>query len=147
MCCPAGDAVKASPVCPSILATRSSASPCLCFRSAVHKGVQSFPNESAPGPSGLHTSQLQEAVGYPSPDQASKVLATLTWFINLLAAGRVPSDVNPHLCCATLLASRKKKGGHRPIAVGEVLRRLVSKCLSSLARHPALACSVLCSLE
>ena len=38
----------------------------------------------------------------------------------------------PHLCGATLLASLKKSGGIRPIAIGEVLRRLTSKCLSSL---------------
>ena len=106
--------------------------------SAVHKCVRSFPNGSAPGPSGLRPSHLQEAVGCPSPDQASKVLAALTRFVNLLAAGHAPSHVVPHLCGATLLASRKK-GGHRPIAVGEVLRRLVSKCLSSLACRLALA--------
>ena len=36
----------------------------------------------------------------------------------------------PHLCGATLLPCRKKSRGHRPIAIGEVLRRLVSKCLA-----------------
>ena len=38
----------------------------------------------------------------------------------------------PHLCGASLLASRKKSGDLRPIAVGEVLRRLVSKCITAL---------------
>ena len=36
----------------------------------------------------------------------------------------------PHLCGAILFASKKTNGGLRPIAVGEVLRRLTSKCVS-----------------
>jgi len=36
-----------------------------------------------------------------------------------------------------LLASKKKGGGRRPIAVGEVLRRLTFKCLSRFAQEEA----------
>ena len=75
----------------------------------------------------------------PSPDHAKRLLSSLTRFVNLLAAGQAPSSVIPHLCGATLLASRKKTGGHRPIAVGEVLRRLVSKCLAVLVRQAAIS--------
>ena len=106
--------------------------------SVVRKGVKSFPNGSAPGPSGLRPSHLREAVRCPSPDQANQVLVALTKFVNCLASGRAPSVVTPHLCGATLLASKKQKGGHRPIAVGEVLRRLVSKCLVTLSHRQGL---------
>ena len=34
------------------------------------------------------------------------------------------------MCGANLLAVKKKSGGLHPIAVGEVLRRLTSKCIS-----------------
>ena len=51
----------------------------------------------------------------------------------------------PHLCGATLLATQKKGGGHRPIAVGEVLRRLVSKCLAQSVHHEA--ASILAPLQ
>ena len=105
--------------------------------SAVRKGVRSFPNGSSSGPSGLCPSHLWEAVGCPSPDQAGRLLTSLTSFINLLAAGCAPSAIIPHLCGATLLASKKKQGGHCPITVGEVLRRLVSKCLANLVCLPA----------
>ncbi len=44
-----------------------------------------------------------------------------------------PTSVLPHLG-TTLLACRKKSGGHHPIAVGEVLRRLTSKYLSYSSR-------------
>ena len=74
----------------------------------------------------------------PSPDQANQVLAALTRFVNCLASGRAPSVVTLQLCGATLLASKKQKGGHRPIAVGEVLRWLVLKCLVTLSHSQAL---------
>ena len=102
--------------------------------SAVLRGVRSFPSGSAPGPSGLRPSHLQEAVNCPSPDQANKLLFSLTSFV-----GRTPPTICPHLCGATLLASIKKSGGLRPIAVGETLRHMTSKCLAASARSDALA--------
>ena len=74
-----------------------------------------------------------------SPDRANQVLVNLTQFTNLLVAGRSPPAVRPYLCGATLLAIRKKSGGHRPIAVGKVLRRLTSKCLATASRQAALS--------
>ena len=50
--------------------------------------------------------------------------------VNLLCAGRAPPEIVPHLCGASLFACKKKGGGLRPIAVGEILRRLTSKCIS-----------------
>ena len=41
-------------------------------------------------------------------------------------------------CGATLLACRKKSGGLRPIAIGEVLRRLTSKCVSRAVQVDAI---------
>ena len=103
----------------------------------VLHGVKSFPKDSAPGPSGLRPNHLYEAVCCPSPDRAGQVLTSLTKFVNLLATGRAPCSICPYLCGATLLASRKKNGGLRPITVGEVLRRLISKSLSSATRQEA----------
>ena len=57
--------------------------------------------------------------------------------MNELGAGHSPPEVTPHLCGASLLASCKKGGGFRPIAVGEVLRRLTSKCLSRIVQQEA----------
>ena len=83
--------------------------------SVVRKGVKSFPNGSSPGPSGLYPSHLRETVGCPSPDQANQLLVALTSFIKCLASGRAPSVIIPHLCGATLLASKKQKEGHQPV--------------------------------
>lgn len=99
----------------------------------------SFPNGSGPGPSGLRPSHLREAVQCPSPDHANRLMISLTRFVNLLAAGHAPSSISQHLCGALLLAIRKKNGGLCPIAVGEVLRRLVSKCLAVHVRRAAVS--------
>ena len=103
----------------------------------VARALRSFPTDSAPGPSLLRANHLKEAVFCPSPDRGNKALLSITATVNHLCAGRGPPDVIPHLCGATLLATNKKGGGHRPIAVGEVLRRLVSKCLSRSAQSAA----------
>ena len=113
--------------------------PASVTKAVVCKCIQSFPNGSAPGPSGLHPSHLQEAVGCPSPDWACLVLSSLTRFINLIVAGKTPPIVIPHLCGATLLANKKKSGEHCPIAVREVLHCLASKCLANLVRLLALS--------
>ena len=61
----------------------------------VLKAVRSFPKGSASGPSGLRPSHLREAVGCPSPDCASYLLAALTRFTNILAAGSAPLSITP----------------------------------------------------
>ncbi len=96
----------------------------------VVKALRSFPKGTAPGPSCLRAIHLKEAVFCPSPDRANIALQALTKVINLLCSGQAPAEVVPHLCGARLFASKKKGGGLRPIAVGEVLRRLTSKCIS-----------------
>ena len=46
-----------------------------------------------------------------------------------MVKGKVPASVSPFLCGARLHAANKKDGGLRPIAVGNLLRRLTSKAL------------------
>ena len=107
--------------------------------SVVRKCVMSLPNGSAPGPSGLRPSHLKEAIKCASQNRASRLLTSLMRFVNLLAAGLAPRSINQHLCSAILLVLPKTGGGFHPIMVGEVLRRLVSKCLSMHIRHKAVS--------
>ena len=50
--------------------------------------------------------------------------------------GSIPSSLAPLLCAARLIPLRKKDEGVRPVAVGDVLRRIVGKCL---LHHPTVA--------
>ena len=111
----------------------------------VIRAIRSFPAGSAPGPSQLRAAHLKEAILCPSPVRAAQSIGALTSLVQKLSSGQVPAEVTPHLCGATLLACKKKGGGLRPIAVGEVLRRLVSKCLSFVLRQKAV--SVLSPLQ
>ena len=113
---------------PPSLQPHPSVSPIVVSKEAVALALKSFPTCSAPGPSCLPASHLKHAIFCPSPDKASRALLSLTRVVSLLCSGRVPSAVIPHLCEAFLLPCKKKNGGLWPIAVGEVLRRLTSKC-------------------
>ena len=106
-------------------------------KSVVKRAVTSFSPGTAPGPSGLRASHLAEAISCPTPSRAQASLSTLSQFSSLLVSGNVPPEVISHLCGATLLASKKKDGGLRPIAIGETLRQLVSKCLAFSVCHSA----------
>lgn len=78
--------------------------------------------------------RLQEACVAGSSDAFTSQLAAV---LTLLAQGRAPEFVAPVLAGAGLLALPKPHGGVRPIAVGEVLRRLTGKCLMALVRDDA----------
>ena len=67
----------------------------------------------------------------PSPSRAQSTFLHLSQLVTLLSSGSCHPSVVPHLCGATLLASDKKSGGLRPIAIGKVLQHLTSKCLSA----------------
>ena len=56
---------------------------------------------------------------------------------NVLARGDAPPELAPFLGGASLFALEKKGGGVRPIAVGEILRRLVGKVLCKIAQDSA----------
>ena len=80
---------------------------------------------------------LLSATSGSSAPVASACLAELTLWINTLLAGRVDVCVAPWLAGAPLIALPKKNGSFRPIAVGEVIRRLASR-LCCLAVRPQL---------
>ena len=50
--------------------------------------------------------------------------------VNIMVGGGVPAAVSPYFCGARLHAGNKKDGGISPIAIGNTLRRLASKCCS-----------------
>ena len=100
----------------------------------VKRCLQSFPRDTAAGPSALRAQHLQDAL---SPAHSSAFLEQLTSVVQLLSRGEAPDLVAPHLAGASLAAVPKPKGGIRPIAVGEILRRLRGKCLCAAVKEQA----------
>ena len=96
----------------------------------ISKVLHSFPSDSSPGPSLLRANHLKEAISCPSAACGTRALRALSELVNLLAAGRAPEQVAPYLCGAILIPVKKKSGGLRPIALGEVLCCLTFKCFS-----------------
>jgi hypothetical protein len=98
----------------------------------VLAAMESFATGTACGPGGLRVAHLTELI---RGDPSQCFLDALTLAVNLLCSGSANPVIREFLASAALLPINKKDGGIRPIAIGEVLRRLVSKCLiqSSLA--------------
>ena len=78
------------------------------------------------GPSGLRPQHLRDAL---VPGLADEFSRKLTDVLNILVKGDTPNGIRPWICGASLMALRKDSGDHRPVAVGETLRRLAAKVL------------------
>ena len=97
--------------------------------SEVCKAVLKFPAGSSGGPDGLRPQHIRDMP--LCQESGAEFLSALTDFVNIVLAGRCPTEVTPVLFGGRLLALNKKSGGIRPIAVGLTLRRLASKCANS----------------
>jgi hypothetical protein len=71
------------------------------------------------------------------PQAAETALEALVSLVNKLPSGQTPSTFATWLCGAPLTALAKPNGGVRPIAVGEVIRRLVANCLMARVKQSA----------
>ena len=106
--------------------------PAMTFdREHVLKCIKSFKSGSAPGPSGLRAEHIKVAVKKVPRNRADKALDAVTKLVCVLGAGHLPEEAAPYFAGARLFGGKKKDGGIRPIAVGNITRRLVSKCFSS----------------
>ena len=108
--------------------------------SIVLYALRSFPKGTSPGSSALRPQHLLDAVCGSISPAAFECLSNLTRFVNALLAGKLDSRLAPWFCGAPLTALVKGSGVFRPIAVGETLRRLVSKvcCVSVRDSLPSL---------
>jgi hypothetical protein len=112
------DSLPPSPSCDSSLSLQ---------QSDVMTAIKSFLPGSACGPDGLRPQHLKDLTSASAGEAGQRLLYRLTEFTNLCLSGRVPAVVQPVFCGATLCALNKKDGGIRPIAVGNTLRRMISK--------------------
>ena len=79
----------------------------------LYKAIISFPNGSAAGP--------------------DKIVLQISKLKNLIGDDKIPEPQRPFFFGAKLIALIKIDGGLRPIAIGNRLRRIASKCAGSKA--------------
>ena len=76
---------------------------------------------------------FKDLVSKSNGSAGPKFLKSLTKLINLIVDGKIPETLRPFFFGAKLIALIKIDGGLRPIAIGNTLRRIASKCAGSKA--------------
>jgi len=93
----------------------------------IEKAIKSFPNGSSAGPDGFRVEWLKDLLRKKNINMDFRV--SLDKLFGLLTSGKGPSFVAPFFTSARLIPLKKKDDGVRPIAIGGVLRRLLSKLI------------------
>ena len=93
----------------------------------VESWILRFYKGSAAGPCGLSPDVLRLILSRGTPYVQEKLASALARFINVCLEGKISNLITPFFAGARLIALSKPVGGIRPIAVGNTLRRLVSK--------------------
>ena len=99
----------------------------------VRATIFSFRSGSAAGLDGLSPQHYKDMLG--NSVHSDVFLLKLTALVNLMLGGSVPDNITDTLYGANLCALKKKDGSLRPIAIGNTVRRLVSKICCRHIRH------------
>ena len=93
--------------------------------------VLDFPRGTLAGPSGLRPQHLQDVLR-TAGGAANVLLASLDLFVKACIDGSLHRSAFAFLCAANLIPLRKPEPGLavRPVAVGETMRRMVSRFVS-----------------
>ncbi len=103
----------------------------------VAAAIKSFPKRTGCGLSGFQAQYLKDALSTGLRHDNRAALGAITAVVARLFAGDISPELQPFLTTAPLMALTKPSGGVRPIAVGEIWRRLVSKVAMALVRTEA----------
>jgi hypothetical protein len=109
----------------------SSEPPATCDLATLRRCINRFSPSSAPGPDGFRPSHLLSLIATGS--HSTPLLTALLGFVQASLAGAVPPELATLYSSGTVTPLIKASGGLRPIVVGLVLRRLVSKVAVTLA--------------
>ena len=91
--------------------------------------IEAFPNFSPADSSKINPEHLLYAINCAASEQSTQTITSITTLVNLASRSQLLVPVAPVFCSAFLTALSKLKCGVRPIASGEVLLRLIAKCI------------------
>lgn len=100
----------------------------------ILNAINEFPVDSAAGLSRLRPDHIKASLKSFS---SNSILGNLLNLTNLFISGNVCIDVQPYLAGAFLSAFVKPQGGIRPIACGDVARRIAGKILARAVQQEA----------
>ena len=102
----------------------------------MHEALDGLQTAGAPGPDGLRPCHLKQLCGLTDTEAREEAFNALRGFAETCLAGDFPQRIRPALFGASLCALRKKDGiSVRPIAVGFVLRRFLSRYYCVVLRN------------
>jgi hypothetical protein len=93
----------------------------------VKKAINSFPCGSAAGIDGFRPQFLKDMISVSAGEAGQRALSSITLLCNFLLSGKIINEMCPFIFGASLCALKKKDGGIRPIAIGNIFRRLAAK--------------------
>ncbi|GJR40673.1 putative reverse transcriptase domain-containing protein [Tanacetum coccineum] len=97
--------------------------------------IRSFPRGTSCGRDGLRAQHLMDCFSGAAVAISEELLASITQVVNLFLDGKCPKRLGEYIASAPLTPLVKPGGGIRPIAVGTIWRRLVSKVCATTIGH------------
>lgn len=94
--------------------------------------IRSFPRGTSCGRDDLRAQHLLDCLSGAAVAISDELITSITHVINLFLDGKCPWVLGEYIASAPLTPLIKPRGGIRPIAVGTIWRRLVSKVSASM---------------
>ncbi|XP_074288414.1 uncharacterized protein LOC141613573 [Silene latifolia] len=116
--------VASSPSLPSLSVDHH---PLVASSAVVLDMIRSFPRGTSCGRDGFRAQHLLDCLGSDVVAISDELIASISRVVNLFLEGRCPPVLGEYIASAPLTPLVKPGGGIRPIAVGTIWRRLVSK--------------------
>ena len=101
----------------------------------IREAIRSLSGSSEDGVDGLRPIHLQDLISNQAVEAGNRLIISLTSLVNSFLNGKISDFARILFFPANLTALRKKVGGIRPIAVGNILRRISSKVANHFASH------------
>ncbi|GJX80609.1 hypothetical protein Tco_0328758 [Tanacetum coccineum] len=120
---------------PSLLDSHIDHHPLIASQDVVLYMIKSFPRGTSCGRDGLRAQHLMDCLSGAALAIFDELVSSITQVVNLFLKGKCPTMLGEYIASAPLTLLVKPGGGIRPIAVGTIWRRLVSKISATMIDH------------